>query len=47
MNITFGRKLTQPLFTIMKVSGVFVAVLFLILQERTVSWWISIDRFCK
>lgn len=39
MNTTFGGKIVQPFTTIMKIAGVLVSVLFLILQERTMSWW--------
>ncbi len=39
MNITFGGKITQPFTTIMKLAGMLVTIFFLILQERTMSWW--------
>lgn len=39
MNTTFSGKIEQPFITIMKIAGVLVSVLFLILQERTMSWW--------
>jgi hypothetical protein len=39
MNIAFGGRVVQPLTTLIKIAGMLVALLFLILQERTMTWW--------
>lgn len=41
MNVVFGRsaELSRSFVILAKLAGVFVSVLFLILQERTMQWW--------